>query len=556
VGTALARQLEGLVIVDVTEKVLVPEGVEEEEEEEEEGGGDALHLREEEEEDGRGSPVRAKPSAGRPPTIPSRPSFPPSASSSSSSPAPQRISIPMPSHPPSPPRSPRPPPPTPPPRSATSSPLPPSSPPPPMEAATNHLLPLDDAINTLLPPPTVRMGLRTPSDRSLNPEEGGGEGEVEVVREAGVTLVTPRGTCQGEVILTRKALYFFTEAATSLKEGEEGAEKVDEYGRREGGREGGKEGGEGVVGRRKWAMADVAGVFLRRYRLRDSALEVFLHRGRHRSFFLDFGREGGRAGEREGRRRDGFLGRMFSFLPRVAWKQGPRTSPDYLLRRHKVTQAWQRREISNYDYLMALNTMVGREGGREGGREKDAIDSCLSIPFSFSWSTTIHPSLPTSLPSTLTPSPPPSLPPSLPPALPPTQSGRSFNDLSQYPVFPWVLSNYTSSYLDLNDPKNYRDLSKPMGALNKVCHSFHPTSLSTSPAPPLPPTSLFSDTFPSPLSLPPFLPLFLLPGPLGGVRGTLRIVLRPRHPEVYVWESLLDSCWCCPPLSRPCGALQ
>ena len=40
--------------------------------------------------------------------------------------------------------------------------------------------------------------------------------------------------------------------------------------------------------------------------------------------------------------------------------------------------------------------------------------------------------------------------------------------MSQYPIFPWVLSNYTSSYLDLDDPKNYRDLSKPMGALNKV----------------------------------------------------------------------------------------
>ncbi|EWM22298.1 BEACH domain containing protein [Nannochloropsis gaditana] len=95
---------------------------------------------------------------------------------------------------------------------------------------------------------------------------------------------------------------------------------------------------------------------------------------------------------------------MFPLLPRLAWRQPPRTSPDFLLRRHQVTQAWQRREISNYDYLMALNTM----------------------------------------------------------------SGRSFNDLSQYPVFPWVLSNYTSSSLDLDDPKNYRDLSKPMGALNEI----------------------------------------------------------------------------------------
>lgn len=87
----------------------------------------------------------------------------------------------------------------------------------------------------------------------------------------------------------------------------------------------------------------------------------------------------------------------------AAWKQWPGTSPDYLLRRHGVTRAWQRREISNYEYLMALNTVAG----------------------------------------------------------------RSFNDLSQYPVFPWVLADYTSPTLDLGDATVYRDLSKPMGAVNQ-----------------------------------------------------------------------------------------
>ena len=46
-----------------------------------------------------------------------------------------------------------------------------------------------------------------------------------------------------------------------------------------------------------------------------------------------------------------------------------------------------------------------------------------------------------------------------------TAAGRSFNDLTQYPVFPWVLSDYTSDRLDLNDRRVYRDLSKPMGAI-------------------------------------------------------------------------------------------
>lgn len=38
--------------------------------------------------------------------------------------------------------------------------------------------------------------------------------------------------------------------------------------------------------------------------------------------------------------------------------------------------------------------------------------------------------------------------------------GRSYNDLNQYPVFPWVLTNYESNELDLSLPSNYRDLSK------------------------------------------------------------------------------------------------
>lgn len=44
---------------------------------------------------------------------------------------------------------------------------------------------------------------------------------------------------------------------------------------------------------------------------------------------------------------------------------------------------------------------------------------------------------------------------------------RSFNDLSQYPVFPWILKDYDSPELDLNDPNVFRDLSKPIGALNE-----------------------------------------------------------------------------------------
>ena len=44
-----------------------------------------------------------------------------------------------------------------------------------------------------------------------------------------------------------------------------------------------------------------------------------------------------------------------------------------------------------------------------------------------------------------------------------TLAGRTFNDLTQYPVFPWVLADYTSEELDLTNPATFRDLSKPMG---------------------------------------------------------------------------------------------
>ncbi|OZC09884.1 hypothetical protein X798_02990 [Onchocerca flexuosa] len=47
-----------------------------------------------------------------------------------------------------------------------------------------------------------------------------------------------------------------------------------------------------------------------------------------------------------------------------------------------------------------------------------------------------------------------------------TLAGRSYNDLSQYPIFPWILQDYESEDLNLTDPHSFRDLSKPMGAQN------------------------------------------------------------------------------------------
>lgn len=51
-------------------------------------------------------------------------------------------------------------------------------------------------------------------------------------------------------------------------------------------------------------------------------------------------------------------------------------------------------------------------------------------------------------------------------------AGRTYNDLNQYPVFPWILADYTSDALDLTDPATFRDLSKPVGALEEKRLAF------------------------------------------------------------------------------------
>ena len=44
-------------------------------------------------------------------------------------------------------------------------------------------------------------------------------------------------------------------------------------------------------------------------------------------------------------------------------------------------------------------------------------------------------------------------------------SNRSYNDISQYPVFPWVLTNYEDSLKNSSNNYDYRDLSLPMGMM-------------------------------------------------------------------------------------------
>jgi WD40 repeat protein len=152
----------------------------------------------------------------------------------------------------------------------------------------------------------------------------------------------------------------------------------------------------------KWHFNEIRAIFSRRYMLQNIALEIFVANRSNVMFaFTD--------------RRT--VEKVVNILPRVG--VGPRyglpqarhtslASPQQLFRSSNMTQKWQRREISNFDYLMYLNTIAG----------------------------------------------------------------RTYNDLNQYLIFPWVLINYESATIDLNSPSSYRDLSKPIGALNPSRRQF------------------------------------------------------------------------------------
>ncbi|XP_048511859.1 neurobeachin isoform X4 [Athalia rosae] len=146
----------------------------------------------------------------------------------------------------------------------------------------------------------------------------------------------------------------------------------------------------------KWYFSEVRAIFSRRYLLQNVAIEIFL--ASRTSILFAFPDQA-------------TVKKVIKALPRVGVgiKYGiPQTrrasmmSSRQLMRSSNMTQKWQRREISNFEYLMFLNTIAG----------------------------------------------------------------RTYNDLNQYPVFPWVLTNYETKELDLSLPSNYRDLSKPIGALN------------------------------------------------------------------------------------------
>nr|XP_023683403.1 lipopolysaccharide-responsive and beige-like anchor protein [Paramormyrops kingsleyae] len=206
-----------------------------------------------------------------------------------------------------------------------------------------------------------------------------------VLLSADAQLVGPAGVFKGTLSVTASELYFeVDEEERSFKKTDP---KVLAY-------------TDGLHG--KWLFSDIRAVFSRRYLLQDTALEVFL--ACKTAVMFNFP-DAATVKKVVGHLPCVGVGDTYGH-PQSRWMS--LASPRQLFRRSNMTQRWQRGEISNFEYLMFLNTI----------------------------------------------------------------SGRTYNDLNQYPVFPWVIANYESEELDLALPSNFRDLSKPMGALNPKRAAF------------------------------------------------------------------------------------
>ncbi|CAG8480599.1 18870_t:CDS:10, partial [Gigaspora margarita] len=192
---------------------------------------------------------------------------------------------------------------------------------------------------------------------------------------------------------------------------------------------------------RRWAFDDIKEVHKRKFLFRDVALEIFFADGRNYliTFFLKerdiaYNKLVARAtfsiSGAESVIGTSALDAVSPVTPLSIPSTGLRFNLSFFSNSNsslaELTLRWEKREISNFQYLMHLNTLAG----------------------------------------------------------------RSYNDLTQYPVFPWILADYASEELDLTNPATFRDLSKPMGAQTEErkkefqirYRSFDPTANATTPA--------------------------------------------------------------------------
>ena len=161
-----------------------------------------------------------------------------------------------------------------------------------------------------------------------------------VVQSSSVFLVTPSGNYHGSLSFNAREIFFSSDSESQPEEVDTAA--ITLVPRRR-------------MRRRRWELAAVSAVFLRRYRLRDSALEIFFRRGKHRNFFVDFGHT-----KEDAKRCNAFAQALMRASPKSAVKQYPGMSMGRILTQLNVQEQWLNGEMSNFDYLMALNTLAGR----------------------------------------------------------------------------------------------------------------------------------------------------------------------------------------------------
>ncbi|XP_030603864.1 WD repeat- and FYVE domain-containing protein 4 isoform X2 [Archocentrus centrarchus] len=142
---------------------------------------------------------------------------------------------------------------------------------------------------------------------------------------------------------------------------------------------------------RRWLYEDIKEARFMRFLLEDDAIEIFMKNGQS-AFLVFLNKDHVSAYKRLSRVVPALKGRGVAEVIANA-KKTPVVEKTALVK-------WQKGEISNFEYLMHLNTIAG----------------------------------------------------------------RTYNDLMQYPVFPWIIADYQSETLDLSNPAVFRDLSKPMGA--------------------------------------------------------------------------------------------
>ncbi|KAI3896170.1 hypothetical protein MKX03_000290, partial [Papaver bracteatum] len=153
---------------------------------------------------------------------------------------------------------------------------------------------------------------------------------------------------------------------------------------------------------RRWKVSKIKSVHWTRYLLRYTAIEIFFNDSLSPIFF-NF------ASQKDAKDVGMFIvsSRNESLFPKGTYRDRS-CAISFVDRRLAIEMAeiaqesWRRRDMTNFEYLMILNTLAG----------------------------------------------------------------RSYNDLTQYPIFPWVLADYSSEKLDFNKSSTFRDLSKPVGALD------------------------------------------------------------------------------------------